>query len=67
VVGDSAYVTDTKNPLIWRLPVGQAEIGEPEVAIDLDKFGPADPAYLNGIVAHPDGTRPGGSSACPSK
>jgi sugar lactone lactonase YvrE len=57
VVGDSAYVTDTKNPLIWRLPVGQAGIGEPEVAIDLAEFGPADPAYLNGIVAHPDGTR----------
>jgi len=57
VVGDSAYVTDTKNPLIWRLPVGRDEIGEPEVAIDLARFGPADPAYLNGIVAHPDGTR----------
>ena len=33
VVGDSAYVTDSKNPLIWRLAVGSAEVGEPEVAI----------------------------------
>jgi len=57
VVGDSAYVTDSKNALIWRLPVGRAEIGEPKVAIDLAKLGAADPAYLNGIVAHPDGTR----------
>lgn len=56
VVGDSAYVTDTKGLLIWRLPVGRTEIGDPEVAIDLGKFGPADPAYLNGIVAHPDST-----------
>jgi sugar lactone lactonase YvrE len=56
VVGDTAYVTDTKNPLIWRLPAGPDGIGEPAVALDLSGFGTADPAYLNGIVAHPDGT-----------
>jgi sugar lactone lactonase YvrE len=56
IIGDSAYITDTKNPLVWRLPVGEHGVGEPEVAIDLAPFGPADPAYLNGIVAHPDGT-----------
>jgi sugar lactone lactonase YvrE len=56
VVGDSAYVTDTRQPLVWRLPVGAAEVGEPEVFIDLSPFGPADPAYLNGIVADPAGT-----------
>lgn len=56
VVGDVAYITDSKRPLVWRLPVGEHGIGEPEMAIDLSPFGPADPAYLNGIVAHPDGT-----------
>jgi hypothetical protein len=35
-------------------PVGET-VGEPEPAIDLTSFGPADPAYLNGIVAHPGG------------
>jgi len=56
VVGDAAYVTDTKAPVVWRLPVGPAEVGEPQVAIDLAPFGPADPAYLNGIVARADGS-----------
>ena len=55
VVGDSAYLTDTGNPLIWRLPAGPDGIGEPEVAVDLSRWDVADPAYLNGIVAHPDG------------
>lgn len=58
VVGDNAYVTDTKHPVIWRLPVGPGEVGDPERAIDLTPFGPADPAYLNGIVAHPDAASP---------
>jgi sugar lactone lactonase YvrE len=53
VAGDSAYVSDSNRPLVWRLPAGPGGIGEPEVAIDLTPFGPADPAYLNGIVAHP--------------
>jgi Cu-Zn family superoxide dismutase len=53
VAGDSAYVTDTKHPLVWRLPVGRGRVGDPELAVDLGPFGPADPAYLNGIVAHP--------------
>jgi sugar lactone lactonase YvrE len=57
VVGDDAYITDTKQPVIWHLPVGPGEIGHPQVAIDLARFGPANPAYLNGIVAHPDGTK----------
>lgn len=56
VAGDSAYVTDTRHPLVWRLPLGPGGAGEPELAIDLTPFGPADPAYLNGIVAHPQGT-----------
>jgi sugar lactone lactonase YvrE len=56
VAGDTAYVTDSADPVIWRLPAGPAGIGEPEVAIDLAGFGVADPAYLNGIVAHPDGS-----------
>lgn len=53
VAGDSAYVSDSNRPLVWRLPAGPVGIGEPEVAIDLTPFGVADPAYLNGIVAHP--------------
>jgi sugar lactone lactonase YvrE len=53
VAGDSAYVTDTRHPLVWRLPVGRGGVGDPELALDLGPFGPADPAYLNGIVAHP--------------
>jgi sugar lactone lactonase YvrE len=53
VTGDSAYVSDSNHPLVWRLPAGPGGIGEPEVAIDLTPFGPADPSYLNGIVAHP--------------
>lgn len=56
VAGDSAYVTDTRQPRIWRLPVGRSGVGDAELAIDLAPFGPADPAYLNGIVAHPDGS-----------
>lgn len=56
VAGDNAYVTDTRHPRVWRLPVGRGGIGDAELAIDLAPFGPADPAYLNGIVAHPDGT-----------
>jgi hypothetical protein len=54
VAGDNAYVTDTRNPLVWRLPVGRDGVGHPEPAVDLGPFGAADPAYLNGIVAHPD-------------
>ena len=53
VAGDSAYVTDTKHPLVWRLPTGRGGVGDPELALDLGPFGPADPAYLNGIVASP--------------
>ena len=53
VAGDSAYVTDTRHPLVWRLPVGRGGVGDPELVLDLGPFGPADPAYLNGIVAHP--------------
>lgn len=56
VAGDSAYVTDTGNPLIWRLPAGPDGIGDPGVAVDLSRWGAADPAYLNGIVAQPGGT-----------
>jgi len=54
VAGDSAYVTDTKHPLVWRLPADRGGVGDPELALDLGRFGPADPAYLNGIVASPD-------------
>jgi sugar lactone lactonase YvrE len=57
IAADGAYVTDTRNPLIWRLPLGPESVGEPELAIDLTPFGPANPAYLNGIVAHPLGGR----------
>ena len=53
VAGDRAYVTDTRHPRVWQLPLGRAGVGEPELAVDLTPFGPADPAYLNGIVAHP--------------
>lgn len=56
IAAESAYITDTRNPLIWRLPLDPESVGEPEPAIDLTPFGPADPAYLNGIVAHPSGT-----------
>jgi len=54
VAGDSAYVTDSGHPRVWRLPLDPERVGEPELAIDLAPFGPADPADLNGIVAHPD-------------
>jgi sugar lactone lactonase YvrE len=53
VAGDTAYVTDTRHPLVWRPPAGRHGIGDPHVVVDLSPFGPADPAYLNGIVAHP--------------
>jgi sugar lactone lactonase YvrE len=42
--GDMAYATDSGNPVIWRLSAGPGGIGEPEVAIDLSRFGAADPA-----------------------
>jgi len=29
VAGDSAYVTDTKHPLVWRLPAGRGGVGDP--------------------------------------
>lgn len=53
VAGETAYVTDSASPLIWRLQAGPDGIGEPEVAIDLSVHGAGDAAYLNGIVAHP--------------
>jgi sugar lactone lactonase YvrE len=53
VHGDWAFVTDSKRPVVWRLPVGPGPVGEPSVAIDLAPYNPADPAYLNGIVCHP--------------
>jgi len=56
VAGDHAYVTDTRLPRVWRLPVGPGGAGDPELAFDLAPCGVADPAYLNGIVAHPDGS-----------
>jgi len=56
VAGDNAYVTDTRHPRVWRLPAGRDGVGDAELAVDLSPFGPADPAYLNGIVAHPGGS-----------
>ena len=29
VYGDWAYVTDSKRPLVWRLPIGPGQVGEP--------------------------------------
>lgn len=52
VHGSFAYVTDSRRPVVWRLPVGP-QVGDPSVAIDLARYKPADPAYLNGIVCHP--------------
>ena len=40
VAGDSAYVTDTRHPRVWRLPVGRDGVGDPELAVDLASFGP---------------------------
>jgi sugar lactone lactonase YvrE len=54
VHGDWAYVTDSRHPVVWRLPAGPGQVGDPSVAIDLARYNPADPAYLNGIVCHPD-------------
>jgi Cu-Zn family superoxide dismutase len=53
VHGDWAYVTDSRRPVVWRLPVGPRQVGDPSVAIDQAPYHPADPAYLNGIVCHP--------------
>jgi sugar lactone lactonase YvrE len=53
VTGDTAFITDTRHPVVWRLPAGRGYLGEPELAIDLAPYGAADPACLNGIVAHP--------------
>ena len=39
---------------MWRLPLGDDGVGDAELAVDLTPFRPADPAYLNGIVADPD-------------
>ena len=56
VAGDSAYVSDTRHPRVWRLPVGRDGVGDAELAVDLGPVRPADPAKLNGNVAHPDGS-----------
>lgn len=58
VVGDTAFVTDSKSQVVWQLPAGPGEIGEPEIAVDLSgHYQGAPGAYLNGIVAHPGGTQ----------
>lgn len=56
VSGDTAYVTDTRRSLVWRVPAGADGVGAPEVLADLN--GPEYPQglYLNGIVASPDGS-----------
>jgi sugar lactone lactonase YvrE len=33
VHGDWAYVTDSKRPVVWRLPVGPGPVGDPSVAM----------------------------------
>lgn len=56
VHGGSAYVTDSAQPVVWRLPLGDV-VGEPMRWLDLTAFGAAPDAlhYLNGIVPTPDG------------
>lgn len=56
VSGDTAYVTDTRRSVVWRVPAGADGVGAPEVLADLS--GPEWPEglYLNGIVASPDGS-----------
>jgi Cu-Zn family superoxide dismutase len=53
VLGDTAYVTDTFHPMLWRMRAG----GKPEAWLDLAS-GPiafADGPNLNGITASADG------------
>jgi len=58
VVGDTAFITDSKCQVVWRLPAGPDEIGEPEVAVDLSgQYEGMGSAFLNGIVARPGGTQ----------
>ncbi|MBC2666317.1 superoxide dismutase [Novosphingobium flavum] len=53
VIGDTAYVTDTFVPILWRMRAGQ----KPEAWIDLTTtpIGFADGPNLNGITASADG------------
>jgi hypothetical protein len=46
VAGDSAYVTDTRHPRVWRLPVGEGEVGEPGVIGRSKTRAAANPARL---------------------
>jgi Cu-Zn family superoxide dismutase len=53
VVGDTAYVTDSARPVVWRLSLADpGGVGEPEVFADLAAAG--ETPYLNGVVATAD-------------
>lgn len=64
VAGDSAYMTDSLQPIVWRVPLGDktgdragGEVGVPEVFSDFRAHG-VDPEamhYLNGVVLARDG------------
>ena len=49
IVGDHAYATDSSRPVVWRFDLMG---GADEVPVD----GAGEDAYLNGIVATPDGS-----------
>ncbi len=57
VAAGAAYVTDTIHPRLWKIPLNGADIGEPEVWIELQDT----PIHydegrnLNGIAMTPDG------------
>jgi len=57
VTATATYFTDTLNPVLWRVPVNGATIGELEPWIDFTgtalEWGPG--ANINGIAATPDG------------
>jgi Cu-Zn family superoxide dismutase len=53
VLPDAAYVTDTPQPILWRIPLSGSEIGAPEPWIDFTgtplEYGPG--RNVNGIAA----------------
>jgi sugar lactone lactonase YvrE len=57
VTVDAAYVTDTLEPVLWRVPLTDGEIGELEAWIDFTNspLRYVEGANLNGIEVTPDG------------
>ncbi|GHJ46082.1 hypothetical protein Cs7R123_34240 [Catellatospora sp. TT07R-123] len=56
IVGDTAYVTDSRTPVVWRLPLGDSDATTGELEVFATVEGAGTLPFLNGITATPDGS-----------